>query len=149
MHMIWCMAELVADVLKTPVASTGLRVNTWQDLSFYGFMSSYFVTLPSRETLGRMADVTGKRSCPWRLLSLVLFSAAPCDALSRRRTPVMGWSSWSVYGCNVNEEGIKAQAQAVVDLGLRDAGYEYMYRSALESTSLIPSWLFKKHRERG
>ena len=60
------------------------------------------------------------------LLHLVLLVATPCYALSGRRTPVMGWSSWSVYACDVHEEGIKAQADAIVALGLRDAGYEYI-----------------------
>ena len=48
------------------------------------------------------------------------------DALSSRRTPVMGWSSWSVYGCDISEQAIKEQALAIDRLGLREAGYTYI-----------------------
>uniref|UniRef100_A0A7S3AGM9 Alpha-galactosidase n=1 Tax=Haptolina ericina TaxID=156174 RepID=A0A7S3AGM9_9EUKA len=57
---------------------------------------------------------------------LTLIAAPLSGALSSRRTPVMGWSSWSVYSCNVHEDGIKAQADAIVALGLRDAGYTFI-----------------------
>ena len=40
--------------------------------------------------------------------------------------PVMGWSSWNTYRVNINEELIRRQADAAVDLGLRDAGYIYI-----------------------
>ena len=58
--------------------------------------------------------------------SLLLWAVPACIALSSRRTPVMGWSSWSVYACNLHEDAIKAQAEAIVSLGLRDAGYTYI-----------------------
>ena len=58
------------------------------------------------------------------LLCLILLSSS--QALSKRRTPIMGWSSWSVYSCNVHEDGIKVQAQALSDLGLWDLGYTYI-----------------------
>ena len=57
---------------------------------------------------------------------LTLIAAPLSGALSSRRTPVMGWSSWSVYSCNVHEDGIKVQADAIVALGLRDAGYTFI-----------------------
>ena len=47
-------------------------------------------------------------------------------ALSARRTPVMGWSTWSVYGCDISEQKIKEQALAIDALGLRALGYEYI-----------------------
>ena len=47
-------------------------------------------------------------------------------ALSSRRTPVMGWSTWSVYGCDISEQKIKEQALAIDALGLRALGYEYI-----------------------
>lgn len=47
-------------------------------------------------------------------------------ALSARRTPVMGWSTWSVYGCDISEQQIKEQALAIDRLGLRELGYVYI-----------------------
>ncbi len=41
-------------------------------------------------------------------------------------TPTMGWSSWNTYGFKINETLIKAQADAMVTTGLKDAGYQYI-----------------------
>ncbi|MGI5236937.1 NPCBM/NEW2 domain-containing protein [Dactylosporangium sp. CA-139066] len=40
--------------------------------------------------------------------------------------PVMGWNSWNRFGCNIDENLIKATADAMVSTGLRDAGYTYV-----------------------
>lgn len=40
--------------------------------------------------------------------------------------PQMGWDNWNAYGCSVSEELLLTQAQAIVDYGLRDLGYEYV-----------------------
>ena len=52
-------------------------------------------------------------------------------ALSARRTPVMGWSTWSVYGCGISEQKIKEQALAIDALGLRP-DYEALYAQEKE-----------------
>jgi alpha-galactosidase len=41
-------------------------------------------------------------------------------------TPPMGWNSWNKFGCDVNEEMIMEMADAMVESGMRDAGYEYI-----------------------
>ncbi len=41
-------------------------------------------------------------------------------------TPQMGWSSWNCFATNINEDLIKATADAMVSLGLVDAGYIYL-----------------------
>jgi len=41
-------------------------------------------------------------------------------------TPVMGWSSWNTYHVNISEELIRRQADAMVSMGLKDAGYRYV-----------------------
>ena len=41
-------------------------------------------------------------------------------------TPPMGWNSWNKFGCNVSEKLIMETADAMVQNGLRDAGYEYV-----------------------
>lgn len=42
------------------------------------------------------------------------------------RLPAMGWNSWNNFGCNINASVFEATAQKMVDLGLKDAGYEYI-----------------------
>ena len=41
-------------------------------------------------------------------------------------TPPMGWNSWNKFGCNINEEIIKKMADAMVESGMKDAGYQYI-----------------------
>ena len=41
-------------------------------------------------------------------------------------TPPMGWNSWNKFACNVDEEMIRQQADAMVTSGMRDAGYVYI-----------------------
>lgn len=38
----------------------------------------------------------------------------------------MGWNSWSVYGDDIDEEKILRTADAIVDSGMRDVGWEYV-----------------------
>lgn len=45
------------------------------------------------------------------------------EAQGKDQKPLMGWSSWNVYNININQEKIEKQAQALVDLGLKDLGY--------------------------
>ena len=53
--------------------------------------------------------------------SLPIFAATP-EILP----PLMGWSSWNTYHVNINEDLIKKQADAMVNLGLKDKGYKYI-----------------------
>lgn len=38
----------------------------------------------------------------------------------------MGWNSWNFFRCEINETLIKQVADAIVDSGLKDAGYTYV-----------------------
>ncbi len=40
--------------------------------------------------------------------------------------PPMGWNSWNTFGENINEDMIKEMADAMVEGGYLDAGYEYL-----------------------
>ncbi len=42
------------------------------------------------------------------------------------QTPPMGWNSWNTFGEHINEQVVRDTADAIVALGLRDAGYEYV-----------------------
>jgi alpha-galactosidase len=41
-------------------------------------------------------------------------------------TPPMGWNSWNCFGTTITEEIIKEVAEAMVESGMRDAGYVYL-----------------------
>ena len=41
-------------------------------------------------------------------------------------TPQMGWSTWNKFQGDISEEIIKGIADAMVETGLRDAGYTYI-----------------------
>ena len=40
--------------------------------------------------------------------------------------PPMGWNSWNTFGENINEKMICDMADKIVELGLKDVGYEYV-----------------------
>ena len=42
------------------------------------------------------------------------------------KLPTLGWNSWNAFSCNVDAEKIMTAANEVVNLGLKDAGYEYI-----------------------
>src|SRR5580692_11755313 len=57
----------------------------------------------------------------------VLFSfpvAAQQDGLAVR--PPMGWNSWNHFRNKVDDAAVRAQAEAMVSSGMRDAGYTYI-----------------------
>ncbi len=43
-----------------------------------------------------------------------------------RHTPPMGWNSWNTFAENVNEKVVRESAEAMVQSGLYEAGYEYV-----------------------
>lgn len=58
------------------------------------------------------------------LTTTLVLSAQKFSGLAE--TPPMGWNSWNIYACDINETLIKEVAKAMVDRGLKDAGYEYV-----------------------
>ncbi len=62
-------------------------------------------------------------------LRVFLFACLPLAVAAEKNSfdpPVMGWSSWNTYRININEELIKRQADAMVERGLKAAGYRYV-----------------------
>lgn len=47
-------------------------------------------------------------------------------AVSTQSGPPMGWASWNSFAAKINASVIKAQADAMVSSGLKDAGYQYV-----------------------
>lgn len=41
-------------------------------------------------------------------------------------TPPMGWNSWNTFACDIDEDLIKETADAMVESGMKEAGYEYV-----------------------
>lgn len=41
-------------------------------------------------------------------------------------TPPMGWNSWNTFGPDINEEVVRDTADAFIERGLKDAGYQYV-----------------------
>ena len=50
--------------------------------------------------------------------------AVPAQSLAQ--TPPMGWNSWNHFHDKVDDATIRAQAEAMVSSGMRDAGYTYI-----------------------
>ena len=42
------------------------------------------------------------------------------------KKPPMGFNTWNTFGENINDEMIRQTADAMVEKGLLDAGYEYL-----------------------
>ncbi|MBI0360548.1 NPCBM/NEW2 domain-containing protein [Burkholderia oklahomensis] len=47
-------------------------------------------------------------------------------SLPAPKTVPMGWNAWNTFRCDVSEALIKAEADAIVSSGLKDAGYQYI-----------------------
>lgn len=61
------------------------------------------------------------------LLVLVLaFSHFEASAQEIAATPPMGWNSWNHFHRNVSDAVVRAQADAMVSSGMKDAGYVYV-----------------------
>lgn len=62
---------------------------------------------------------------------LLVFVLIATGALSQKNkdlalTPPLGWNSWNTFATDINEDLIKETVDAIVDYGLKDAGYEYV-----------------------
>ncbi|GIZ36689.1 hypothetical protein CKM354_000015700 [Cercospora kikuchii] len=55
------------------------------------------------------------------------------------KLPALGWNSWNAYFCDVDEAKILQAANAMVDLGFKNAGYEYVV--------LDDCWAVKESRD--
>jgi len=64
----------------------------------------------------------------WLALFALFACAIPSRAQSQRvaATPPMGWNSWNHFAAKVDDATIRAQADAMVSTGMRDAGYVYV-----------------------
>ena len=83
--------------------------------------------------------VNSGRVWPWFAATVILLLvaiAAPASAHETLKldapkpqlapTPPMGWNSWNKFACNVSEQLIRQQADAMATSGMKDAGYRYI-----------------------
>ncbi|KAI0127622.1 glycoside hydrolase superfamily [Xylariales sp. AK1849] len=62
-------------------------------------------------------------------LPLVAFASLAAALVSPNgtgRLPAMGWNSWNEYGCDITDGVFVTIADLMVNLGLKDLGYEYV-----------------------
>src|SRR5215469_3164679 len=66
----------------------------------------------------------------WVVSALVasgfLVPSLPAQSVKLAATPPMGWNSWNHFHRNIDDSTVRAQADALVKSGLRDAGYLYV-----------------------
>jgi alpha-galactosidase len=60
------------------------------------------------------------------LLMLFIGSEGMAQTLPVAATPPMGWNSWNHFAEKIDDATVRAQADAMVSSGMRDAGYIYI-----------------------
>ncbi|MFA9392347.1 MAG: glycoside hydrolase family 27 protein [Prolixibacteraceae bacterium] len=60
------------------------------------------------------------------IAALFAFTVNAQKAKDLALTPPMGWNSWNIYACDITEQLVREVADAFVERGLKDAGYEYI-----------------------
>jgi alpha-galactosidase len=73
--------------------------------------------------------------CSWRNWTMAGMAVAAClvtlcagsgGAQTIAATPPMGWNSWNHFHRNIDDKTVRAQADAMVSTGMKDAGYIYV-----------------------
>jgi len=62
----------------------------------------------------------------YRAFFLLLCALFSCGITNVEAQPLMGWSSWNTYRVNISDSLIRAQADAMIRLGLHECGYNYI-----------------------
>ncbi len=58
------------------------------------------------------------------ILTSINIQSQKFEGLAKR--PPLGWNSWNTFATNINEQLVKDIADKFVELGLKEAGYEYI-----------------------
>lgn len=86
---------------------------------------SMTVNFPGREPLAGIAERTRPEAAlPPPRLPLPSLHDVPDNGLAR--TPPMGWNSWNKFAGKVSDQVVRGVADAMVDTGMKDAGYIYV-----------------------
>jgi alpha-galactosidase len=90
-------------------------IDAWLSAGLHG------VTLADRRT-----STMTKRSAWLAVAVLILWFPSAAQEANLARTPPMGWNSWNHFAERVDDQTIRAQAEAMVARGMKDAGYVYV-----------------------
>jgi alpha-galactosidase len=60
------------------------------------------------------------------LVSLAMIASTAFAGPPPASTPPMGWNSWNHFAAKIDDATVRAQADAMVSSGMRDAGYRYI-----------------------
>ncbi len=74
----------------------------------------------------RKTSVMQLRFAMLAFLSLAIGAQGRAQAPSLAATPPMGWNSWNHFAGKIDDATVRAQADAMVSSGMRDAGYVYI-----------------------
>ncbi len=86
---------------------------------------SMTVNFPGRDPLTGIAERTRPEAAlPPPRLPLPSLHDVPDNGLAR--TPPMGWNSWNKFAGKVDDAVVRGAADAIVDTGMKDAGYIYI-----------------------
>ncbi len=82
---------------------------------------------PTRRLEGSLEGFNMRLDC-FVLAVLSVFSSLPARAQGNdlAARPPMGWNSWNHFHDKVDDAAVRAQAEAMVSSGMRDAGYTYI-----------------------
>jgi alpha-galactosidase len=73
----------------------------------------------------KRSNPSAKRSA-WFAVVVVILSFPLAAQTGLTRTPPMGWNSWNHFGKRIDDQTVRAQAEAMVASGMKDAGYLYV-----------------------
>jgi alpha-galactosidase len=73
----------------------------------------------------RFASVLVAVTLPF-VICLLANSPSEGESSNLARTPPMGWNSWNHFACKVSDAVVRAQADAMVSTGMKEAGYVYV-----------------------
>lgn len=73
---------------------------------------------------------------------------------STGKLPTLGWNSWNAYNCDINEDHFLDAAHAMIDAGLKDAGYNYVNSQSIRlvcsrklTEAVDDCWMMKDGRD--
>ena len=97
------------------------------------------------ETGVLMFGLKKKSGCKLGVLATLILAGLASQAFASADTlvltPPLGWNSWNVFHENINENQIKEIADAMVESGLKDAGYVFL--------NLDDNWMDTKRDSNG
>ena len=106
-------------------ASAGVRLDyqgglTGNDENFYLKNGGFFNENTKLRTTFKRKELKKQPEIDFEALASIKSVA------DKNKTPLMGWSSWNTFGINVSENLVKETADAMVEKGLKNVGYEFV-----------------------